>query len=342
MRTTASLFSAAILSSAGSLPYLRKRSERRLRCAAGQTWCWNCRPLLSALGTIDYLCFGSEWEDERRLMDIARVLIQEPEGFRPLLLAGLKKGLTWPQARIFALTHLGHLSQAEAEILSLPNHILGIEYCKALLRQNSSILPITILRRGKGYHDQEIDIGPQAEMASATGLRARMKKQQTSSPLCHPLKGQVPPEALRLYQAQHPIFPEDFSMLLNYALLSCSQEGKKFSCYEGIAPDLEKRMEHVLFHWTADDMEAYRLGGYAFYGRILGFKRQAAPLLKAMQKNSSIPLITRTAGYERLLSGPAIQMIRTDFYASHLWHSVYCSKYGASMKNEFNRGMIIL
>lgn len=84
------------------------------------------------------------------------------------------------------------------------------------------------------------------------------------------------------------------------------------------------------------------MGGYAFYGRILGFKRQAAPLLKAMQKNSSIPLITRTAGYERLLSGPAIQMIRTDFYASHLWHSVYCSKYGASMKNEFNRGMIIL
>lgn len=363
------------------------RTEAALRCGAdlvlelpspfasgsAEDFACGAVALLSALGTIDYLCFGSEWEDERRLMDIARVLIQEPEGFRPLLLAGLKKGLTWPQARIFALTRLGHLSQAEAEILSLPNHILGIEYCKALLRQNSSILPITILRRGKGYHDQEIDIGPQAEMASATGLRARMKKQQTSSPLCHPLKGQVPPEALRLYQTQHPIFPEDFSMLLNYALLSCSQEGKKFSCYEGIAPDLEKRMEHVLFHWTdwegrirqlktrqltytrisrslchlllkitSDDMEAYRLGGYAFYGRILGFKRQAAPLLKTMQKNSSIPLITRTAGYERLLSGPAIQMIRTDFYASHLWHSVYCSKYGASMKNEFNRGMIIL
>ena len=320
------------------------RTEAALRCGAdlvlelpspfasgsAEDFACGAVALLSALGTIDYLCFGSEWEDERRLMDIARVLIQEPEGFRPLLLAGLKKGLTWPQARIFALTRLGHLSQAEAEILSLPNHILGIEYCKALLRQNSSILPITILRRGKGYHDQEIDIGPQAEMASATGLRARMKKQQTSSPLCHPLKGQVPPEALRLYQTQHPIFPEDFSRI------------RQLKTRQLTYTRISRSLCHLLLKITSDDMEAYRLGGYAFYGRILGFKRQAAPLLKAMQKNSSIPLITRTAGYERLLSGPAIQMIRTDFYASHLWHSVYCSKYGASMKNEFNRGMIIL
>ncbi|HJB08033.1 MAG TPA: nucleotidyltransferase family protein [Candidatus Enterocloster faecavium] len=364
------------------------RTEAALRCGAdlvlelsspfasgsAEDFASGASALLSALGTVDYLCFGSEQGDETRLMNIARMLVQEPEGFRPLLLTGLKNGLTWPQARISALTGLGCLTQEEAKLLSQPNHILGIEYCKALLRQNSSIRPVTILRRGKGYHDQEIDSFPQGEMASATGLRARMKcPPECVSSLSHPLEGQVPPEALPLYQSQQPVFPEDFSAVLNYALLSCLQDERSFSCYEGITADLSQRMERVLLDWTdwegrirqlktrqmtytrisrclchlllkitAADMEAYRDGGYAFYGRILGFKRQAAPLLKAVQKNSSIPLITRTAGCEKLLSGPALSILRTDFYASHLWHSVYCSKYGASMKNEFNRGMVIL
>ena len=89
-------------------------------------------------------------------------------------------------------------------------------------------------------------------------------------------------------------------------------------------------------------MAAYRRAGFGLYGRILGFKRQAAPLLKSIKANSSIPLITRTAGSDRLLSGPALNMLRTDFYAAHLWHCVYWSKYGVSLKNEWNHGLIAL
>ena len=62
------------------------RTEAALRCGAdlvlelpspfasgsAEDFACGAVALLSALGTIDYLCFGSEWEDERRLMDIAR------------------------------------------------------------------------------------------------------------------------------------------------------------------------------------------------------------------------------------------------------------------------------
>ena len=327
--------------------------------------------LLSALGAVDFLCFGSESGDLDLIRNTARLLVQEPEGFSPLFQAGLKKGLTWPQARSAALAALGLMTPKEAELLNLPNHILGVEYCKALMRQKSSLAPVTIPRLGRGYHDPQVDREEGAPMASASGLRKLLK--ENASP-----EGQVPPEILDLYQQQKPLFAEDFSPLLNQALLLYSQpeagaKGDGYQRFEGVSPDLARRMEHLLLNWegwegrirqlktrqltytrvsrclchlllgiTAKDMAAYRGAGFGLYGRILGFKRQAAPLLKSIKANSSIPLITRTAGSDRLLSGPALNMLRTDFYAAHLWHCVYWSKYGVSLKNEWNHGLIAL
>ena len=326
--------------------------------------------LLSSLGAVDFLCFGSEWGELGLLWDTAALLAQEPENFSPLFQAQLKKGLTWPQARIKALAALGQLTEEKEKLLSLPNHILAIEYCKALIRQKSSLKPVAIGRKGKGYHDDSIGQNGE-EMASASGLR-RLLKEGLS------LRGQVPDEVLDLYQKQRPLFSSDFSSLLNQSLLSCKGEwgnlkSRRYDCFEGIHSDLARRMDHVLLNWdnwegrvrqlktrqltytrisrslchillgiTKEDMDSYRQAGFGLYGRVLGFRRQAAPLLKSLKENSSIPLITRTAQAEKQLIPPAANMLRTDFYASHLWHSVYWSKYGVQLKNEFNHGLVIL
>jgi len=56
-----------------------------------------------------------------------------------------------------------------ANVLSSPNNILGIEYLKALKRQNSPIIPVTIKREGAAYNDDEIPVS--SRFASATSIR---------------------------------------------------------------------------------------------------------------------------------------------------------------------------
>ena len=106
----------------------------------------------------DYLCFGSESGEKNRLMATAKALLspQFPEKLR----VELDKGLSFPAARQVALGEMGSL-------LEKPNDILAVEYCKAILQQDSAMKPYPICRQG-GYHDLQAD----PENPSATAIRA--------------------------------------------------------------------------------------------------------------------------------------------------------------------------
>ena len=125
--------------------------------------------LLDGLGVVDLLCFGSESGEISALKELAEILVEEPEKYKTLLKNFLSQGLSFPAARSQALTEyfknprnfsgddfdgvLTPLFNEVTRILNTPNNILGIEYCKALLRLGSSIRPVTIRREGMGYHD---------------------------------------------------------------------------------------------------------------------------------------------------------------------------------------------
>ena len=111
----------------------------------------------------DYLCFGTETADEDTLLETARVLLSDR--FSPLLKAQLALGLSFPAARQAALQQMG----LNADILSLPNNILAVEYCKAILTQGSSMGIFPIHRAGS-YHAEIAD----AENPSATAVRNLM------------------------------------------------------------------------------------------------------------------------------------------------------------------------
>ena len=102
--------------------------------------------LLDGLGCVDELCFGSECGDTEILMETARILVAEPPVYRDFLQKNLRDGMSFPLARSRALTSYvaksaisdvssgdGHFIFPEQmdSILSSPNNILGIEYCKA-------------------------------------------------------------------------------------------------------------------------------------------------------------------------------------------------------------------
>jgi len=111
----------------------------------------------------DVLCFGAETADQDRLLKIAAALLSEE--FRPLLKSQLEQGNSFPAARQAALSKMG----LDDAILETPNNILAVEYCKAVLSQNSSMKPMPIFRGGS-YHDEL----PDRENPSATAVRKLM------------------------------------------------------------------------------------------------------------------------------------------------------------------------
>ena len=93
--------------------------------------------LLDGLGVTDILCFGSECGDTDALMELAKILAEEPEAFQDALRRNLKDGMTFPKARSMALSAVFPEAEKYQQLLSSPNNILGIEYCKAILRETA-------------------------------------------------------------------------------------------------------------------------------------------------------------------------------------------------------------
>ena len=105
--------------------------------------------ILNGLGCVDWLVFGSESGDVDGLMECAGVLVQEPPEFRERLHAALRAGRSYPSAASEALPEY-------AGLLRDPNNILGVEYCKALIRTGSSIRPVTVKRLSSMHSDRSI------------------------------------------------------------------------------------------------------------------------------------------------------------------------------------------
>ena len=122
-------------------------------------------------GFCDDLCFGAEDANPQALMDTAAALLS-PD-FPPRLRAALDTGASFPAARQQALTDMG----LAGELVTSPNNILAVEYCKAILSQGCSMKPFPI-HRGGSYHDTL----PDNDNPSATALRRLMNAGADWSP----------------------------------------------------------------------------------------------------------------------------------------------------------------
>lgn len=327
--------------------------------------------LLDRLGVVNALCFGSECNDISRLASVASLLAREPEGYRLRLQEELKKGHSFPRARSLALEaclngpRTGMAGQA---LHSSPNNILGIEYIKSLLGLGSSIVPYTIKRIGCGYHDLTLPSGE--AYVSASALRRHILG---PGPIAH-IRPYVPPSVFSLLEnALHRGFPvcrEDFSSLLHYKLLSEAPMG--FCRYFDVTPDLSDKISrnlfrfsgygqfcgllksrditysrlsrsllHILLGMTREQMESYGSHGFIAYARMLGFRRSAAPLLKAIKTHADVPLVSKLSHARRCLSPMGLAMLEQDIQAAHIYQSVASAKFHGPFMNEYARPLVI-
>lgn len=323
--------------------------------------------ILDHLGVVNCLSFGSELGDTDALSHIASVLAEEPESYRCLLKSALAQGLSFPAAREYALIHYFQeqdYSFSDHSILASPNNLLGVEYCKALIKAGSSIIPVTIARKGSGYHEPSID---PAIFSSATAIRRLLKDQGISN-----LSGLVPDEILSLFEPDTFLFPEDFSGLLEYAVLSSLPKG--YQHIYGFSRELSDRLSasalssctweeriqqlktrnytytrisrallSLLLNLTEEEAGTFRTAIQDFpVIRILGFRRTALPLLSAIKSNCSVPLISKLADAHRQLPPSSLQMLEKGILSSHIYSAVQSRKYGRQPVNEYCRQITVL
>ncbi len=321
--------------------------------------------LLDRLGVVSHLCFGSEAGVVTPLMEIAKELHLESPTFKMALQSALREGLTYPQARTRALQE-SSTSEIQQELLASPNNILGIEYCKALLRLNSSIVPYTTKRLGAGYQDANLQ-----EISSALSIRQALM--QGTQP--EKLKKHLPPctytELKNAHKIGQLLSTRDFSTVLLYRLLSEQRQG--YSDYLDVSEDLSKRITnqlenfrdfdsfcellktkeltytrvsrclmHILLDIRKDTLEIYKAQGTIPYARILGFRQESAPLLSAIKKHSDLPLISKLADAPNLLSAENFALLSKELTANQIYYGIQAQKSGQVMMNEYRRPMIVL
>lgn len=263
------------------------------------------------------------------------------------------------------------------QLLASPNNILAIEYMKAIRRHNCKLTPSVVTRTGAGYHDSDTD----TKLASASALRKfifqnNSDQENTSDMLNQILTRTVPASVRELlltaYENHAFLQEDDFSDLLYYELhrqllhptasdsdATCSDlvqriENKleSFTCWSEFVSDLKTKNQtytaisrhllHTLLGIDGELLTAAKTYHYAPYARILGFRKEASPLLKELQAHSQIPLLRKIAK-ERLELAPDQQkLLDLDVYAANLYNRILFSKSGIQRKNEYREPLIIL
>ena len=328
--------------------------------------------LFDKLGVTTNLCFGSECGNIDTLSRIAEIFYTEPEPYVESLRCNLKKGMSFPIARTWALLQYAPSLSDDKDVLSSPNNILGIEYLKALKKLNSPIVPFTLKREFSGYHDTELH-----DCSSSASAIRKVLMNIPASPylpknISAQLSEQLPPGSLSIIQNEWnfscPVEADDFSLLLKYRLLSEPHES--LCKYQDVSEDLSNRiirnrnqfrsfgqfctllktkeltysrisrsLLHILLSITTEDMHAYQDNSCS-YARILGFRKEHTDVLRAMKDHASIPIITKLGKSASLLSPEASRMLNQTSFASDLYESVISDKFGIPFTSEQQKQII--
>lgn len=345
--------------------------------------------LLDSLGVVDMLCFGSEAGEISGLMELAHLLVKEPPNYQILLKEFLSKGLSFPAARSRAILEyfknpenfpeddfggvLLPLYHEISQILSAPNNILGIEYCKALIRLGSSMKPVTIRREGHGYHDTNASLG---SFASATAIRKMASDisaesasdSDTFEELMTKATEFLPINISALFKKalreKEFLTEDDLDILLHYALLRESSDSMKN--YLDLSPELAQRiLKHrnayqgfsqfipllktkELTHTRIQRALLHLLLGIRTapdtlpYARVLGFRKESSALLKSIKLNSRIPLITKLANASPLLDETGKLLLEETVFASNLYEALLSHKANRTFIHEYEKQIVIL
>ena len=301
--------------------------------------------LLDSMGIIECLSFGAKTEDMDVLKRVANILYLEPEEYKRLLQNELKKGVSYPMARSSALkvfTRKEYDAKYITDILLDSNNILAIEYLKALMYNNSTIVPYMILRKGEDYNSTNVVEG----ICSSTAIRNMIENGQFEA-----LPEVMPERSFEvlnqeLLGGRHPMLFKNFEKEILYVLRTSSTEdlAKLTDVTEGLENLLKKfsnetceldklvallktkrytrtRIQRILLHALLNvrksDVDHYKYNPQ--YIRVLGFTSKGEKLLSQIYNQANIPIVTSVSKFLKTANDTASLMMKKDILASDIY-----------------------
>lgn len=266
------------------------------------------------------------------------------------------------------------------ELSASPNDTLAVEYIKALFKYNSTITPIAIKREGNGYHETSLSSGFASASAIRNQIEQPNQIEQTIEQQIEGLESFLPETSFSLMKNSFghtfPVTEDDFSlalaMILNAGQMTNGMNilqaadmtseladrihrllssGKLFTFRE-LAEALKTKnitrarinraLLHCLLAISQEDLEIFRADTFCSYARILGFKREASPLLKAIKNSADIPVITKLADAKSKLDETGNKLLSHELAASFLYRQAVWCKFHESLPDEYRAGVIII
>lgn len=184
--------------------------------------------LLDSLYGEKTLYFGTETGRQEDFLKVSSLLLNETAELKQSLKNKLNKGLPYAQARFEA--YKDTYPDCDFSVLTNPNGILGIEYCKAILKSGSKIKVQPILRN-TDYNGTALD----GNFASALAIREAIsdgKRKKTKNFFPENVYGDLPDKI--------PCFDD----LMLYGVLRSDKRGLRevLDCTEG----LENRLKALV------------------------------------------------------------------------------------------------
>lgn len=345
-------------------------------CASAEYFAVSGVELLGKAGA-DVICYGCETQNEELMAALVFALTEESDCFFHMVSDALKKGCNYPQARQEALCEFLYTWDREeiADFLSSPNNILALEYEKAIAGWNKThdrkLCGCAIPRAGEGYYSTDVH----AEFISATAIRHSAFAVRAPFLLYPRLWSRVPYSSLMsLVNARRRGQLADadaFSGVLYERLLSLQESG--YEKFADCTPALSARIQnelwqylgfrsfamllksrdvtytrvcrvlmHILLGITKDDYARLQGGNGILYLRILGFKKEASPLLSSVSQKAPVPLVTKVADASKILDSDALQLFKKDLYAADLYRGIISVQCNEVLANEYTTALVII
>jgi predicted nucleotidyltransferase len=277
--------------------------------------------ILDAVGC-ESLCFGSESGDLSSFIQTIDYLKDQQNSFNENIKWHLDTGVSYPKALSLAFKQLPNANNYLD--LAKPNNILGLEYIKAIQRQKSSVIPMTIPRKNADYHDEHF---ASATIASATSIRKAIFTDNASQAEINQYVPEQTKLLLKEYVQQFQGFHqwENYWSYLQFRLIhsSPSELREIYEMEEGLENRLQaaalvtdnfhKFMQQIKtkrYTWTrlqrlcvhiltnTKKEEMTRHSEKASYLRLLGMTSIGREYLNKKKSHLSLPLISKLASFK--------------------------------------------
>ncbi|EEL10305.1 Protein of uncharacterised function (DUF795) [Bacillus cereus] len=281
--------------------------------------------ILNAL-RVSEICFGSEDGQIENFYNTISIQKNEEETFNCLVKQFMDAGNSYAKATSDAFSHI--LTSEKNIDMSQPNNILGFQYMKAILSQNSSIQAQTIKRFASHYHDETFN---DQHIASATSIRKQLFSEEGSFTTIEPFLPQATTSLLANYKQNYGILHnwEQYFSFFKYRLMTMSpgdlrhiyeiEEGLEhrilskiqnsssfYSFMEALKTKrytwtrLQRACTHILTNTTKEDIRSANIEQHAPYIRLLGMSQKGQTYLSKNKKKIELPILTHTKTFDHV------------------------------------------